>query len=131
MTSDTFLRLILWLDAATCTIFGLGLLVLGGLVETYLGIPRAVHLAAVAILVPATAIMIGTASRNAMPEAGVMLVIIGNVLWVLASLWLAVSGVVAPTTLGIVFLLVQAAAVGAIAWLEWSGLRRVTARAET
>jgi hypothetical protein len=44
--------------------------------------------------------------------------VIGNVLWVLASLAVIAGGFVEPATLGVVLILVQAAGVAAIAAAE-------------
>jgi hypothetical protein len=57
---------------------------------------------------------------------GVWLVIIGNVLWVVGSLWLMVSGWIAPNALGYVFITAQALAVALLAALEHLALRRVS-----
>ncbi|MEX0922713.1 MAG: hypothetical protein WD489_00190 [Rhodovibrionaceae bacterium] len=51
------------------------------------------------------------------------LAILGNLLWIAASLALAVSGWVSPTALGLAFLLVQAAAVALLTVLEFAALR--------
>lgn len=49
---------------------------------------------------------------------------VGNVLWVAASVLLLVSGVVNPTLLGEAVVLAQAAAVLLFAYLEYSGLTK-------
>lgn len=122
--SETFLRRVLWLDAATCAVFSL-LLLKGGIpLESLLGLPRAVHLIALAILVPAAALMAFCAARRPLFVPGVWLVIAGNAVWVLASLWLALSGIVALTGLGVAFLLVQGAGVVGLTALEVTGLKR-------
>lgn len=50
-------------------------------------------------------------------------VIVGNLLWVAGSVWLAFSHVIAPSGLGLAFLLGQAAAVAAITLLQFQGAR--------
>jgi len=63
-------------------------------------------------------------SRAAVPKPLVLIVIVGNAAWTLASLALLISGAVAPNTLGIGFVAIQAAAVGVFAELQFIGLRR-------
>lgn len=51
--------------------------------------------------------------------------IAGNAAWVLASA-LAIP-ILAPTTLGVVVILVQAVLVAEVAWFEWRGLKQARA----
>lgn len=50
--------------------------------------------------------------------------IIGNALWLLQSLAVALSDWIAPTTLGYAFVLAQAMAVGVFAELQFIGVRK-------
>jgi hypothetical protein len=59
----------------------------------------------------------------------VWVIIVANAAWTAASLLLLVSGWVTPTTLGYLFVVVQAAAVAIFAELQWLGLRRQIAPA--
>ena len=54
----------------------------------------------------------------------VMLVIIGNAAWTLASIALLFSGAVAPNLLGMVMVVAQAIATGVFAELQYIGLRK-------
>jgi hypothetical protein len=63
-------------------------------------------------------------TRQAMPKALVAIVIAGNVAWTLASIVLLFSGAVTPNLLGEVLIAAQAIAVGALAELQYIGLRR-------
>jgi hypothetical protein len=63
-------------------------------------------------------------SRQSMPKALVVVVIGGNAAWTLASIALLFSDLVTPNLLGEVFVAVQAIAVGALAELQYIGLRR-------
>jgi hypothetical protein len=63
-------------------------------------------------------------TRPSMPKALVALVITGNAAWTMASVALLVSGAVTPNLLGEAFVVLQAIAVGAIAELQYIGLRR-------
>jgi hypothetical protein len=114
------LRLVLWLDAATCVATGLLLSVLAGRLSELLGLPQALLFYAGLSLFPIAAFMAWTAQRPAAPA--VWLVIGGNALWVLGSLAvLALS----PTAIGTAFVIAQAVAVAVLAELEYRGLRGV------
>uniref|UniRef100_Q07RA6 Integral membrane protein n=1 Tax=Rhodopseudomonas palustris (strain BisA53) TaxID=316055 RepID=Q07RA6_RHOP5 len=63
-------------------------------------------------------------ARALMPKPLVVVVIAGNALWVLGSVALLLSEAVAPSRLGIGFVLMQAIAVGGFAELQFIGLRR-------
>ncbi|HEX9588093.1 MAG TPA: hypothetical protein VGA15_10160 [Bradyrhizobium sp.] len=63
-------------------------------------------------------------TRQAMPKALVVIVIAGNAAWTLASIALLFSGAVTPNLLGEIFIAAQAVAVGALAELQYIGLRR-------
>jgi hypothetical protein len=53
-----------------------------------------------------------------------LLVVAGNVLWALASIDLLVLGMVQPSMLGEVYVVVQAAATAGLAWLQYVGLKK-------
>jgi hypothetical protein len=63
-------------------------------------------------------------TRQSMPKALVGIVIAGNAAWTVASIALLFSGAVAPNLLGEVFVAIQAITVGALAELQYIGLRR-------
>jgi hypothetical protein len=114
------LRLVLWLDAATCVVTGLLLSVLAGRLSELLGLPQPLLFYAGLSLFPIAAFMAWTAQRPAAPA--VWLVIGGNALWVLGSLAILA---LAPTATGYAFVLAQAVAVAVLAELEYAGLRQL------
>lgn len=63
-------------------------------------------------------------TRQAMPNPLVAIVIAGNAAWTLASIALLFSGEISPNLLGEAFVAAQAIAVGALAELQYTGLRR-------
>jgi hypothetical protein len=63
-------------------------------------------------------------TRPSMPKALLVIVIAGNAAWTLASIALLFSGAVTPNLLGEVFVVMQAIVVGALAELQYVGLRR-------
>ncbi|MGA7995785.1 MAG: hypothetical protein WCA28_12860 [Bradyrhizobium sp.] len=63
-------------------------------------------------------------TRQAMPKPLVVIVIAGNAVWTLASIALLFSGAITPNLLGEAFVAAQAIVVGALAELQYIGLRR-------
>ena len=121
-TDGRFLRTVLAVDAATCVAAGavmsLGAAVVAGLTSIPAGLLNAAGLS----LFPIAAFMAFVASRHRVHGGAVRLIVAGNVLWVIASVWLALAGPIAPNGLGVAFILVQAGAVAVLTWLEWTGL---------
>jgi hypothetical protein len=114
-------RNVLFLDAATCAVMGIGLTLLPGLVHSITRIPAPLLFYAGLSLLPIAAFMALVAMAGA-PTIGVWLVILGNAGWVIASLALIFGDWIAPNMLGIAFIGVQAIAVAILAALEYSGL---------
>jgi len=75
-------------------------------------------------LIAYTALVGWLATRQSMPKLLVMIVIAGNAAWTLASIALLFSGAVTPNGLGEVFVVAQAMVPGALAELQYIGLRR-------
>ncbi len=118
---------ILVIDAITCAAMAALLLLMPGLVAGLTQITPSVLFWAGLILVP-VAIFMMVIARSLMPPAWtVQVVIAGNVLWVLASVILPLSGWIAPNALGWTFLLLQAAIVTVFAWLEWTAIQPMMA----
>jgi hypothetical protein len=63
-------------------------------------------------------------TRQSMPKLLVLIIIAGNAAWTLGSIALLFSGAVAPNLLGEAVVAIQAIAVGALAELQYIGLRR-------
>jgi hypothetical protein len=57
-------------------------------------------------------------------SASILVVVLGNLAWALASVALLLEGLLQPNAMGIGFVLFQAAGVCTLAGLEWLGLRR-------
>lgn len=119
-----FLRSVLLIDAAACVAAGLLMTAGSGLVSGLTQIPSSLLLVVGASLIPIAAFMAFAASRVPDWPLGVWLVILGNVGWVLASIGLLASGAIEPNAVGVAFVLAQAAAVAALAALEYMGLQR-------
>ena len=124
--TSNFLRRVLWLDAATCTATGALMTLAAAPLATLLQLPGGLLFYAGLSLLPVAGVIAFVASRVTIPTAGVWFVILGNAAWVLTSLALLTDQRVAPNSLGVAFILVQAAAVAILAELEYSGLKRAS-----
>jgi hypothetical protein len=101
------------------------LLTLGaGALAPLLSLPEALLRETGLFLVAYAALVGWLGTRPSMPKALVVVVIAGNAAWTIASIALLFSGAVAPNLLGEAFVAIQAIAVGALAELQFVGLRR-------
>ncbi len=121
------LRQILLLDAIATGITAVLLVAAAELLSGPLGLPEILLREAGLILVPFVALVGWTASRQFPAIGAVRTIISGNVLWVVASLLLLVSGYVASTLAGYVLVAAQAIVVGFFAELQLIALRRTRA----
>ena len=76
------------------------------------------------MLVPYVAFVAWVGTRETISRPAVQAIIALNVLWVVGSVGLLLSGFVAPTVLGYAFVIAQAVVVGVFAELQFIGLRR-------
>ncbi len=117
-TPSNFLRRVLQLDAVATG--ATGLLLLGGtsILHGLLNLPVSLMTYA-GVFCVAWAVVIGAASfRPQLSRSFVWSIIAGNVLWVIGSVALLVSGYVSPTWLGYAFVIAQALAVDIFAGLQ-------------
>jgi hypothetical protein len=123
LTPSPLLRQALLADAVTSGACGL-LMLLGAGNLSFLGLPEALLRIAGAVLLPYAAVVGWLGTRDTVLRIAAWAVILGNVVWVLDSLLLIVSGWVEPTRAGTAFVILQATAVGMYAELQLIGLRR-------
>jgi hypothetical protein len=123
------LRLALRLDAAASGALGLLTLTAAPALAGLLGMPAALPWPLGLFLVAYAAALWVAASRPRVNRPFVWAVIVGNSLWVLASVAVVVVGPFALTGLGVAFGLVQAAAVALFADLQFLGVRRAQSAA--
>lgn len=124
MNPALFLKRVLLLDAATCLVTGLLLIVGASWLTELFSIDRALLLAAGLILVP-TGLFIGWVAMRTPPIAALVgVIVIGNMLWVAES-FLILGQNPAATMIGKAFVIVQAVAVAGLALLEAIGLLRL------
>jgi hypothetical protein len=128
MSQTVFLRRVLILDAVASGATGLLMLLGAELLEQWLNLPAALLRYAGISLLPFAAIVAWLGLRASLSRAGVWAVIALNVLWVVDSAALLVSGWVDPALLGYAFVIFQAAVVAVLAELEFIGLRQLGLR---
>jgi len=90
----------------------------------WLNLPEALLRETGLFLIAYAALVGWLGTRATMPKALVWIVIAGNAAWTVASIALLFSGAVTPNLLGEAFVAMQAIAVGALAELQYVGLRR-------
>jgi hypothetical protein len=101
------------------------LLTLGaGELAPLLSLPEALLSETGLFLIAYTALVGWLGTRQAMPNALVVIVIAGNAAWAVASIALLFSGTVTPNLLGEAFVVIQAIVVGALGELQYVGWRR-------
>jgi hypothetical protein len=119
-----FLRRVLLADGVISGTTGLALAVAAGALEPVLGLPAALLRYAGVSLLPFAAFVIWLGTRDTISRSMVQVVIALNAAWVAASAGLLLSGQVAPSAMGYVFVIGQAVAVAVLAETQYVGLRR-------
>ena len=118
------LRLALTLDAVATGLTGALVLPFTGALAGLLGLPPALLAGASIVMLVYAAVLGWLRSRPALPRWAVWTIIVGNAVWALDCVALALLGMVEPSTLGVVFLIAQAVVVAGFAELQYFGLRR-------
>lgn len=122
-----FLRHVLIADAVASGATGALMIAGAGFLSGLLAIPGGLLFEAGLILVPYVLLVALVASRPVIPAKPVWFIIACNALWVMGSVILLMSGVIAPNALGYAFVILQAAAVALLGELQYVALRRRTA----
>jgi hypothetical protein len=121
---SVFLRRAILADAIFSGVSAVLLTFGAGALAPLLNLPEPLLLETGLFLIAYAALVGWLGTRQAMPRAVVMIVIAGNAAWTLASIALLFSGAVTPNLLGEAFVAAQAIVVGALAELQYIGLRR-------
>jgi len=119
-----FLSRAFLLDAVVSGAMAVLLTLDAGALAPLLGLPESLLSETGLFLIAYTALVGWLATRQSMPKNLVIIVIAGNVAWTVASIGLLFSNVVTPNLLGQIFIAGQAIVPGAIAELQYIGLRR-------
>ncbi|WP_298923543.1 hypothetical protein [uncultured Ramlibacter sp.] len=122
--SPRFLRNVLLADAASCLGSGALQLLFTAQMAELLRLPAALLLGTGVFLLAYAAAVAIVATCNPIPRPLVWLFAIGNAGWALACVALLASGWLSPSSLGVAWVLAQAACVAVLAELQWTGLRR-------
>jgi hypothetical protein len=117
------LRRSLQLDAVASGALGILLLVAGPTLDDLLRIPMAVLVSVGLFLIAYAASLWIIGPRHHVPVPAVWAVVIGNLLWVAASLVVVVAGWWSPSAAGTALVLAQTAAVVLFAVLQFLGVR--------
>jgi hypothetical protein len=124
MTRRVTLRGALLLDAAVTGANGAAYLLAAGPLGDLLGLsPTLLRLLGAVLVAFALAVWL-TATRAAVPRGPVMAIVALNAAWAAGSLVLAIGGWASPTTIGTLWIVAQALAVGAFAELQATARRR-------
>lgn len=114
----------LWLDGVVSLLAGLACLPVLGWLAVQFGVPSSAVMAVAAFMAGYGLWLLLLAQGIRQPAPWLWGIVIGNALWVAASVALAFSGWIAPSTVGIVLLLGQAAVVLVLTELQFFGMRR-------
>ena len=123
-TRPDLLRIALRLDAVVTGVNGAAYLLAASLLDDLLGLPAGLLRSggAFLLLFAATVWLVG--ARPAISTPAVRAVVALNALWSVGSVVGVVVGAGSPSTIGAVWLVVQAVVVAAFAALQLAGLRR-------
>jgi hypothetical protein len=125
--ASSLLRRVLIVDALSCGAMGIAMFALADLFAGLLQLPVELIREAGIILLPFAAFVGFVASRREPVRIAVWAIIALNVVWVVDSIVLLLTGWVAPNALGYIFVIAQAAVVLVLADFEYMGLKRSTA----
>ena len=124
MIPSVFLRRAILADAIFSGASALLLTFGAGALAPLTNLPEALLREAGLFLIAYAALVGWLGTRPSMPKVLVAIVIAGNAAWTLASIALLFSGAVTPNMLGEALVVAQAIVVGALAELQYIGLRR-------
>jgi len=125
-TPSPLLRRALLTDATLSAIAGIALVLAAGPVGAFLELPAVALRIAGMIFIPFAAFAAWLGSRSRVRRTLVFVVIVLNALWAVDSVLLLLAGWVETTPLGEWFVIGHALIIGAIAEVEFLGLRRST-----
>ncbi len=121
---STFLRGVLFADAATCAATGLLSIIFSETLGAFLELPAQLLFYAGASLLPFAAFLLFVGKRRRTAAVFVWAIILLNALWTLDSFLILLAGWVVPNAFGYGFVILQAIGVAVLAGLEFLGLKR-------
>lgn len=123
--SDGFARMALKLDAVATGLNGIAYLALATVLDSLFGVTTAVQYPIGAFLLFYALGVLAIGTRKEINRSGLTAVIATNLLWVVLSLVVLISGVLSPTGVGAVWIVLQSLTVGGFAALQYVGLKRL------
>jgi hypothetical protein len=124
MVISRLLKFALFADAAATAATGLLMAVFAASLGGLLGLPAPLLQSAGWVLLAYAAVVGYLGSRIRVPAAAIWTVIVLNVLWAVDSAALLFTGWVAPTGLGMAFIIFQTVMVAGLAEWQYFGLRQ-------
>jgi hypothetical protein len=121
---SSFLRRALLADAIFSGVSAVGLTLGASVLAPFLSLPEALLRETGLFLIAYTALVGWLGTRQSVLRSLVLLVVVGNAAWTLASIALLFSGAVNPNLTGEIIVVAQAIATGVFAELQFIGLRR-------
>ena len=122
--ASVFMRRAFLLDTITSSMMALLLIFGAGELAPLFNLPEDMLRETGLVLIAYTALVGWLATRQSMPKALVLSVIAINAAWTVASIALLFSGAVTANGLGQIFIAGQAIVPGALAELQYIGVRR-------
>jgi hypothetical protein len=122
--ASTFLRRALLADAVFSGVSAIGLTFGAGVFASLFNLPEPLLRETGLFLIVYAGLVGWLASRSSVPKLLVILVVIGNAAWTIASIALLFSGAVSPNLAGELTVVAQAIATGMFAELQYVGVRK-------
>ncbi|MFD3410846.1 hypothetical protein [Streptomyces cyaneofuscatus] len=113
------------LDAVVTGLNGIAYLALATVLDSFFGVTTAVQYPVGAFLLLYALGVLAIGTRKEINRTGLTAVIVANVLWVVLSLVVLISGLLSPTGIGAVWIVLQSLTVGGFAALQYVGLKRL------
>ena len=121
--TDRLLRLALQVDAVVTGLNGAGYLAAAPLLDELLGLPAGLLVGVGVFLLGFAAAVWAAGARMPISTGAAGTVVVANLLWVAASATVAATGWSTPTTVGTVWIVLQAVVVAAFTTVQAFGLR--------
>jgi hypothetical protein len=124
INASPFLRRVLLADAIFSGVSAIVMTLGTSALASFLHLPEALLRETGLFLIAYAALVGWLGTRLSVPKALVMVVVVGNAAWTLASIALLFSGAVTPNLPGEIVVVAQAIATGSFAELQYIGVRR-------
>lgn len=124
LSSPRFLPRVLWADAASCVATGALQVSLTEPLAALLHLPAPLLMGTGLFLLAYAAVVLWVATRDPLPRAVVGAIVAGNLAWAAGCVALLVAGGLAPSGLGVAWVMAQALTVLVLAELQWLALRK-------